>query len=67
MWLNVTAEATSRADIAAAAITSQAAYYQTLVQSRKLAASFVADPASISSAGIFELRVKIVVAAVKCA
>jgi hypothetical protein len=53
MWFNVTAAATSRADNAAAAITGEATYYQTLVQSRKLAATFVADPASTSSAGMF--------------
>ena len=51
MWLNVTAEATSRANTAAAAITAHAEHYQTLVQLRKLAASFVAEPGSISSAG----------------
>jgi hypothetical protein len=55
MWLNVTAEATSRANTAAAAITAHAEHYQTLVQLRKLAATFVADPSTTSSAGMWGL------------
>jgi hypothetical protein len=53
MWFNVTAEATSRADTpAAGAVMAHAEHYQTLTQLRKLTASFVAEPPSVSSAGV---------------
>jgi hypothetical protein len=52
MWLNITAEGASRADTTAAAVTAHAEHYQTLVQLRKLAATFVAEPGNITSAGV---------------